>query len=259
MAVWTVLGSATLSRADSLPVSDTLSCQVVSGRDAIALVELYTSEGCSSCPPADAWLSERFGPGGDVDADRSNAIAFHVDYWDQLGWPDRFASPAFSARQRQRAAAFNDGTVYTPQWMLGDEIRVGRSAISSRRLAKRAPAAFEIALAADITAPNSWTVDVSAKSPRAADGQGAALRLALVEDKLESVVTRGENAGKKLQHDRVVRWLSGPLPVGGAQHSIDLPIPTDSKRPNLSLLAWVENALGSPLESIRLDAAQCED
>src|SRR3989442_5219435 len=99
-----------------------------SGNERVSLVELFTSEGCSSCPPADSWLSglcedaglwKRFVP-----------VAFHVDYWDGLGWKDRWASPEFSTRQRTYAAAWRSGSVYTPGVDLnGQESRSRRTSI----------------------------------------------------------------------------------------------------------------------------------
>ncbi|MER2582862.1 MAG: DUF1223 domain-containing protein, partial [Candidatus Competibacter sp.] len=92
------------------------SCRAQSGPGQAALVELYTSEGCSSCPPADRWLA-------DLAAEPSLKgkvvpLALHVDYWDDLGWRDRFAQPDFSARQRALTAAQGSKTVFTPQVMI---------------------------------------------------------------------------------------------------------------------------------------------
>ncbi len=88
--------------------SATEACSARSGPTDMPLVELYTSEGCSSCPPADRWLT------GQLKDRRANWLAFHVDYWDSIGWPDRFGSPANSQRQRQRVGAHGGDTVYTP-------------------------------------------------------------------------------------------------------------------------------------------------
>ena len=88
-------------------------CVAISPSTRTALVELYTSEGCNSCPPADRWLSRQ--TEREWDARQVVALAFHVDYWDRLGWKDRFAQPAFSARQRALAAQQGSRTVYTPQ------------------------------------------------------------------------------------------------------------------------------------------------
>src|SRR5262245_48265099 len=91
-------------------------CRAQSGKTTQPLVELYTSEGCSSCPAADRWLSQRFARGD------ANYLAFHVDYWDEIGWPDRFGSPTYSQRQRTRVGATGSHTVYTPQVMLGESV-----------------------------------------------------------------------------------------------------------------------------------------
>ena len=94
----------------AIPAVDAATCNAVSGASRNSLLELYTSEGCSSCPPADRWLSHLPGDAGVV------PLAFHVDYWDRLGWRDPFAQAAFS--QRQRARNSGAGWIYTPQVML---------------------------------------------------------------------------------------------------------------------------------------------
>src|SRR4051794_18560854 len=90
------------------------SCAAATGATTLPLIELYTSEGCDSCPPADAWLHTTFPPGNTNAA----VLAFHVDYWNSLGWRDRFASAAFSERQRQELAATGRDVVYTPQLLV---------------------------------------------------------------------------------------------------------------------------------------------
>src|SRR5258706_16133613 len=109
-------GLATVLLMGSLPLLAAPDCTVRSGPSTAALVELYTSEGCSSCPPADQWLSS-FGR-----ARRSGLvvpIAFHVSYWDYIGWKDAYADPRFGERQRERAQATGASMVYTPQVMIG--------------------------------------------------------------------------------------------------------------------------------------------
>jgi hypothetical protein len=159
------------------------------------LVELFTSEGCSSCPPAEAWLSRLKG----------NArlwkdfvpIAFHVDYWDNLGWPDRFAAKAWTARQRTYAAAWNTTTVYTPEFALdGREWRGGDIPAAS---ADR-PGALKVSLAKDGTAAASF-------KPETAGARSFDVYLATLGFSLNSDVRAGENRGRKLQHDFVVLSL----------------------------------------------------
>ena len=96
-----------------IPATAVAECTVHSGPTTNVLVELYTSEGCDSCPPADRWL-QALGGGGTA-AGRIIPVAFHVDYWDYLGWKDRFASPRYSERQRALASAAKSTRVYTPQ------------------------------------------------------------------------------------------------------------------------------------------------
>jgi hypothetical protein len=173
-----------------------------------ALLELYTSEGCSSCPPADRWLSalrddprlwREFVP-----------VAFHVDYWDYIGWRDRFAKAAHSLRQRAYAAAGRVGTVYTPGfvvagrewrgWFRGQEPELDAGA-----------AAGELALELD-------GGRVAARYA-AADAGPLDLHLALLGFGLESEVGAGENAGQRLRHDFVVLdHRRQPLAAGDGQH-----------------------------------------
>ena len=109
------LGASLLATVVTAQAAAPASCEARSGARVPAVVELYTSEGCSSCPPADRWLSTlKAGP-------EVIPLAFHVDYWDQLGWPDRLAQPAFSARQRDWQAVQHTRFVYTPQTILNGE------------------------------------------------------------------------------------------------------------------------------------------
>jgi len=115
-------------------------CSATSGATRTALVELYTSEGCSSCPPADAALARldrSLDPGA-----RAVPIALHVDYWDNLGWKDPYAQATFSARQSRLVAANHHETVYTPHFFVsGRELRAGSAAVRDavRRVFERRP------------------------------------------------------------------------------------------------------------------------
>lgn len=112
------------------PIADAATCIATSGATRNRLLELYTSEGCSSCPPADRWLSQL-----PRDSRDSGVVplAFHVDYWDRLGWKDRFAQAAFSQRQRDRNRG--PGWVYTPQLMLdGEDFRNWHRGLPARPL-----------------------------------------------------------------------------------------------------------------------------
>ena len=166
--------------AASAPAAEN-ACRAESGRQRMTVVELYTSEGCNSCPPADRWLSGLKG------RDDVLAQAFHVDYWDRLGWKDRFASPAYTERQAQWRAALGARFVYTPQLIVDGTDR------------KDLPAPVDLTLARD--GPGY----VATVRP----GPGAPARLGaywtLTEDGHVSAVRAGENQGATLHHDFVVR------------------------------------------------------
>lgn len=169
------------------------------------VLELFTSQGCSSCPPADRLLSRWIGAGRI--GDRAVVpLSFHVDYWDDLGWADPWAQPAWSERQRAYARG-DDGRVYTPQLVVGGrEDVVGSNAAGVHRLVAAAPA--PALLAAEAT----WkpaALDVVVTAPAAAD-----VWLAVYEDGLRAEVTRGENAGQELRGEHVVRRLERVTTAG---------------------------------------------
>lgn len=191
-----------------------LDCTVKSGPGTAALVELYTSEGCNSCPPADRWLSGLRGAG--FGNDRVVPLSLHVDYWDYIGWKDPFAKPAFTARQRETAAVQRSSFVYTPQVVVAG--RDYRGWASSKRFADDVRALNERPPRAEITlALESGTV--SAKAALTDVGQAAdlALFVAAYESGLSNHVTTGENSGVTLTHDYVVREWLGPFAFDGAK------------------------------------------
>ena len=177
------------------------ACAAQSGPNPPMVVELYTSEGCSSCPPADRWLSTLKGRPGVL------ALAFHVDYWDGLGWVDRFASRTTTERQRRRAQALRSASVYTPQVVADGQDWRGWPALPGPGPAS----AVTLRLARD---GQSITAEVGAT-----DGPGQlAGYWAVLEDGHASRVTAGENRGETLGHDHVVR-LYRPLPAWPARQA----------------------------------------
>ena len=166
------------------------------------LVELFTSEGCSSCPPADRLLA-RLAAEQSVPGARVVPVSFHVDYWDRLGWKDAYSSAAFTERQGAYAARLgNAGRVYTPQMIVdGRKELVG----SDERAARRAieAAAKEPAALVRVVPDGDGEFRVTAVG---ASGPADVL-LAVTEDPPASDVTRGENAGRKLTHVAVAREL----------------------------------------------------
>ena len=189
-----------------LPTSPTAAeCTVRSGPQANALIELYTSEGCSSCPPAERWLAA-FARAPDP---RVVPLAFHVSYWDYIGWKDVFADPRYTERQRAFAVAAGAHSVYTPQVILdGRDYSAwhgsGAAAAIGAVKAKRAAATIEITPRARAGAVEG---EVSAEALSASRGD-LALVVALTQNGLSSQVTAGENRGERLEHHFVVRDLA---------------------------------------------------
>lgn len=206
----------------------------------VAVVELFTSEGCSSCPVAEALLNELDKRAHD-EALPVFALAFHVDYWNYLGWEDRFSKREYTRRQR-RYASLLDGRVYTPQTVVnGHDVFVG----SNRTQAERA-------VHAAMETPTGAVPILEAGYADAADGKrlihaSAAGKIpddyevvfALVEHGLESDVQRGENQGRRLVHRAVVRSLVTAGSVSPAK--VDLQVPHDAKSSNLEVVAFVQH------------------
>ena len=171
------------------------------------IVELFTSEGCSSCPPADAVLS-RLEKSQPVAGAEVIALGEHVDYWNHGGWADKFSSPAYSARQSEYSTAFRKDSVYTPQMIVdgrtefvGSDDDMARAAIT--RAARQPKASVSLTRGAGDT----LTVRVD-HLPPSAQSDPADVVLAVTEDGLRSSVGGGENAGRHLAHDAVVRRLT---------------------------------------------------
>lgn len=174
------------------------------------LVELFTSEGCSSCPPADALIA-RLARTQPVPGAEIIPVKLHVDYWNRLGWTDPFSSAAFTARQSRYADFFENNSVYTPQMVVDGRTEfVGSSEAKALRAiagAARAPKPA-IELRVDTKAGNTITVQarlpaLSGRTP----GETADVLLAITEDNLHSNVSSGENAGRSFDHVAVVRLL----------------------------------------------------
>jgi hypothetical protein len=235
-------------------------CSAVSGPQTNALVELYTSEGCSSCPPADQWLTRLKTQGNQLG--NIVPIALHVDYWDDIGWKDNFANPAFAKRQRDMAASGHARGVYTPQIAVNGQDT--RSWLNESRFKNEiasinhVPAKAEIRLAVNTQIAKSVQVSTSIKT---AEAGPLVYYLALQENNLQSTVNAGENRGEMLRHDYVVRQWLGPFKVGAegkisASHEIQLQ-PAWKQR-DLSVVAFVQSsATGEILQTVVLGL--CED
>jgi hypothetical protein len=222
------------------------TCSAHSAATVPPVVELYTSEGCDSCPPADRWLSK-------LKADPSVvALAFHVDYWDRLGWKDRFASAAFTARQAEQQASNGARFSYTPQVVVDGQDRKDWPGIATSLAANRPAAPVEVLLARDgdrVTA----TVAATARSPRR-----LAAYWAVTEQGHSTAVKAGENRGVTLQHDFVVRdYQTVPAwtPRTGAPQALAFQLPARADaaaRPREINLVVVDADSGRPVQALKI-------
>jgi hypothetical protein len=244
----------------SMPaIAAAAQCTAVSGERRVPLLELYTSEGCDSCPPADRWLSAL--PARGYGNDRVIALAFHVDYWNYLGWIDPFAQKRFTERQRHIASRSQSRVVYTPQFTLnGRDYRrgivrddFGERIAELQREKPRASLQLALTVAQDgVSVNGSATVD-------AGEQPLAQTWLALYENRLTTAVKAGENRGKLLAHDFVVRDIAGPLPVnaqGKASLTHHFAVDARWKLRDLAVAAFVQNVrTGDVLQALALNCA----
>ena len=219
-------------------------CSAQSGRHTAALVELYTSEGCDSCPPADRWLqglgARGYAPG------RVVPLSLHVNYWDYIGWKDPYAQQRFSDRQRRLAQVMRARIVYTPQVLLqGRDFRSWHTGAFDEAVAKINARPPEASIALRLEGGRGDTLDtqVSASLRDPAGQADAVLYLASYENKLVSSVSAGENRGRTLQHDYVVFEWVGPIPFAGGriEERRALPLLPRAVRANSGVAAFVQN------------------
>ena len=233
---------AALILAAAMPAMAATAQIVTSGPAPNTLLELYTSEGCNSCPPADRWLAELVS--SEALWDQVVPVAFHVTYWDALGWVDELAAPSHDLRQRRLARANRSG-VYTPgvfrdglefrRWRRGDAAATGREG-------RAAGGELELTLGAD-------RFDATYHPPRAA-AEGLRLHVAWLRG-ASSDVRRGENRGRRLRHEFAVAHLHSQRlerAADGSWHAqgtVTRPSVTDSP----AVAVWVEDAQGRVLQA----------
>ena len=205
-----------------------------------ALLELFTSEGCSSCPPADRLLTE-VAARARSRGERIFTLEFHVDYWNHLGWTDPFSSHEFSVRQNDYARVFNSAQVYTPQLVInGVEQRVGSDrrgveASIARALTRSSPAALNFKVTHE---GGAYHVAYRASAVPA----GALLCVALTDSSAVTRVGAGENSGATLAHTNVVRqFVTTPLD-GRLDGVITLRNAKTKQAPGTRLIAFVQDA-----------------
>jgi hypothetical protein len=207
------------------------------------VVELFTSEGCSSCPAADALLA-KLAATQPVAGAEVIALSEHVDYWNRLGWVDPFSSKQFSHRQGRYANAWKQSRIYTPQMVVdGSAEFVGSDAARAAKEIARAARGPKAAIALERAGSE---LRVSLRSlPPGRSPDAAEVLLAVVEDGLRTEVRRGENAGRNLAHAAVVRRLEvlGPLTGGELfDRRLDLALDPSWRRDRLRAVAFVQEA-----------------
>lgn len=228
-------------------------CSVRSGPKTAALIELYTSEGCSSCPPADRALSR-------LAEEQPSAgvipLALHVDYWDYIGWRDPYAQSGFGERQRWLAGVGGRRSVYTPQFFAGG-LEVGPVAgglPAAIRAIQDRPARARLAL--NVRSRGAG-FDLEVEATDVAAGP-MVLQVAVLESRLTSAVNAGENRGETFIHDRVVRQWLPPVPVAGAHamtRAVIAPKPA-WRADQLAVVAFVQDSVsGEVLQAVQ--ARQC--
>jgi hypothetical protein len=213
------------------------------------VVELFTSEGCSSCPPADSLLAG-LAEQQPVDGAEIIALEEHVDYWNDLGWRDPFSSGDWTARQYTYAEVLRNGNPYTPQMIVDGSVEfVGSHAGRAGQAIQEAAREEKIPVALSLESPSATgtqnlTLKVG-KLERISKGDTADVWLAVTETGLHSAVTRGENAGADLHHAAVVRSLRKIGEAKGAGETsyageVSLPLRAEWKRENLRAVVFVQ-------------------
>jgi len=212
------------------------------------LAELFTSEGCNSCPPADHLLEELLQE-QPIDGVQVVVLSEHVTYWDHQGWKDPFGAQQFTARQQQYGLRFNLDSIYTPQLVIdGATEFVGSDRRSIERALRSAARQVKPALALSATESNG-TLTMAASGPGLAAEDDAELWLAVTEDGLAVDVKRGENANKTLKHSGVVRFLRSG---GDAKSAKPVTVTLDPawRRDHLRVVGFVQSRKNKKVLSV---------
>ncbi len=239
-----------------------VSAALAADRPVPVIVELFTSEGCSSCPAADRLLA-RLDQTQPVPGAQVVAIEEHVDYWNQLGWNDPFSSPQYRARQNDYAMAFHSSNIYTPQMVVNGQTEFVGSDMNRAYHEIGAAVQATTTLIDLATGPNSKDPDLLDLSvqvnPKTAKSRDSNVYLAVTENGLTTCVQRGENAGRTLRHSSVVRSFGvigrvKPQGANGGQLVSTLRLPREWKRENLRAVVFVQER-----ETFRITGASVVD
>lgn len=212
----------------------------------IVVLELFTSQGCSSCPPADRVLSH-VGREGALAA-RVVPLAFHVDYWNSIGWNDPFSSKAWTDRQYAYQAALGEPNVYTPQLVVNGRTHLNGSdeAGIAREVAKAATGPAGRVTVAATPAGDALEVVVMAETPEAIPVKRLVAVVVVYENGIETAVRRGENSGRALVNDFVVRRLETAFelePTAGARREGRVRVALDPawRAANVGVVAFLQD------------------
>ncbi|MFA9218201.1 MAG: DUF1223 domain-containing protein [Sphingomonadaceae bacterium] len=241
------------------PLVAAQGCTLQSPAHRVALLELFTSEGCSSCPPADQFVSGLRAAG--VGAGQAVILSEHVDYWNAIGWKDPYSRALFSERQRWLSDLAGSRTIYTPElFVSGRELRGWAGGVPAAvQRVNATPAQADIRITLERAHADGVGVTVQANAR-----QDARLYVALIEQGVSSQVRAGENKGRLLRHDFVVReWLS-PLALvaaGSTGHlaasvTRTLAVPPGALPARLGIAAFVQTSKGEVLQALEL--ASCD-
>lgn len=227
------------------------TCSKSSPAYTVALLELYSSEGCSSCPPADKLISRLYQTTG-LNADQVIPLALHVDYWDYIGWKDPYAKALHTDRQRYLSKLASSNSIYTPEFfMSGQEFRPWRADLrKSVESINQQPAQASIHIRLDKISAGQAAFQIDTNT-----SQAGLLNYLVVEQALTSRVKAGENSGETLQHDAVVREWGVPVsltPNVASKNNLQLTIPANSIAKNLSVVAFVQNQQGKILQALSI-------
>ena len=233
--------------ADAEKVKQRSQLSVTSHATISPVIELYTSEGCSSCPKADNFMTEL---GGIIDRAvdqefHAVPLAFHVDYWNRLGWIDPYSKPEFTARQREIGNINNQRSIYTPEFVVaGKESRGGTDVVERIKQSNRQMAAVVINLNLKATDTDKLEADFTIDNRiTGAAGSDALAYVAIYENDIVRKIGGGENQGRTLMHNYVVRHWSNPMRLsqGITNKRIALKIGDGWVRENLGFAVVVVN------------------
>lgn len=228
-----------------------LALVISSSAQSPVIVELFTSQGCSSCPAADANLT-RLMQLAAHENETVIGLSFHVDYWNYLGWKDPYSSKAFTARQRAYAEKLETSSVYTPQMVVnGTQEFVGSDQQKAKAVIAKAQAQKQnVRLTIDAVTSSGGKLQIAYSISPGNDD--ADIWLAVVERHVKNYVPRGENSGRSLSHDNVVKYFSDK-PLSAHQHTTSVPWP-EGNAENMAVIMFVQNDLGA-IQAAAIQAA----